>query len=138
MPCWILVCTSIGFFVPALVARKNRRAKDARAIGVMATASTIYHVTLHPFAKAIDVIVAHSVAASCMLTGVVRLVRFKKCKDLLGILFGTFAAVVYYKKSSKIEHLIARERWHVAFHMAAHIALHIYLAGHDTISYPTE
>lgn len=128
MPYWGLVFTSIGFFIPALVARAKGMKKDTKLIGALATTSVLYHGTIHPIAQLIDITVAHFVSIQYAFNGIKRVLQGKH-NNITGIILGGLSALMYYKKSLRIDDEMESRRWHMNVHLTAQAALLIFVYG---------
>lgn len=127
-----LVCTSLGFFIPALIAKRRQKNTDARLISALGTTSLLYHGTLHPKALFIDMFVAHSLAIHYLWIGIKRLVKYKQKRDITSITFGILSAHLYYNKSLPTKDPKKSRKWHMIVHITAQIAFVTFLTGIDT------
>lgn len=118
-----LICTSIGFFIPAWIAKKRQRKSDALAISTLAGSSLLYHGTLHPCALAFDKLVAHSVAIHYLLSGMRRVVKRRAKRDVIGLLFAGISTGLYYRKSLPTKDERVSRKWHMGVHVSAQLAL---------------
>ena len=127
MPCWILVCTSIGFAIPSLIAAKLRKKKDKKMLGSLSITSVLYHGTVHPLAKFIDTCVAHYIAIRYMFHGIRRIISYKNIYDVVGVAIGGASIYMYYHKSLRIKDHRESQKWHAAVHITAQAAMTIFL-----------
>jgi hypothetical protein len=108
---WGLVCTSVGFLLPAYLAFRKRRRLDAIASTALATTSVLFHTTFHPTIKVIDMTIAHSAGAYSM-------VRAIKSKDIWGMIATPICAFIFYGVSKGRDGPSARYG-HMGMHMTA-------------------
>lgn len=124
-----LIFTSIGFFIPAWIAKRRKQKTDAILISSLATSSILYHGTLHPRAHLFDLIVAHSVALNYFMIGIKKIIKHRNKLDILGLLFGGLSTHLYYRKSLRIQEACISRKWHMKVHMTAQMALVAFLFG---------
>lgn len=129
MPFLGLVCTSLGFFIPAWIAKRKRKMIDARLISALGTTSLLYHGTLHSKALLIDMFVAHSLAVHYLWFGIKRVIKYKQKHDIAGITFGMLSTHLYYHKSLPTKDHRKSRKWHMIVHITAQIAFLTYLTG---------
>jgi hypothetical protein len=127
MPCWPLVITSIGFFIPALVAAKMKKHKEKNIIMSLASTSVLYHGTVHPLAQFIDTCVAHFTAIRFLTEGLRDFLNYKRMYDVIGITMSGISIFMYYTKSLRIDHEDTSRKWHMGVHITAQMALLIFL-----------
>lgn len=123
MPCLGLVVTSIGFFVPAIIARMKGMHKDTRLIGSLAITSVLYHGTVHPLALLVDTAVAHFVSIGYAIQGIRDVIVKRRHDTVVGVALGCMSAFMYYQKSLKIADETESRRWHMNVHLTAQAAL---------------
>lgn len=129
MPYIGLIITSIGFFLPAWIAKQRSQKRNTIIISSLATSSIFYHGTLHPYAHAIDVIVAHSVAINYLFLGVKNIARYKRGHDMIGLLLGMLSTHMYYNKSLPTRNEKISRKWHMKVHIAAQLGLIAFVMG---------
>jgi len=127
MPCWTLVITSIGFFIPALIAAQMKKHKEKIIISALASTSVLYHGTIHPLARFIDTCVAHFAAILFLSGGVRDFLKYKRVYDVIGITLSGISIIMYYTKSLRIDHEDTSRKWHMGVHLTAQAALLIFL-----------
>lgn len=108
---WGLVCTSVGFLIPAVMAFRKRKRIDAIASSTLATTSILFHTTLHPAIKVVDMVVAHTIGAYSFF-------RSAKNKDVCGVVATPACAALFYG-ISKGRDGIRAHCGHMAMHVTA-------------------
>lgn len=129
MPSLGLILTSIGFFIPAIIAKKRKQKVDTILISSLATSSIFYHGTLHRTAHVTDLIVAHSVAINYLILGIKNVLKHSKKLDMLGLFFGGLSTHMYYRKSLRIHDEKISRKWHMKVHLSAQMALIAFILG---------
>ena len=127
MPCWPLVITSIGFFIPAFFAARMKKHREKIIISALASTSVLYHGTVHPFAQFIDTCVAHFTAIRFLMEGVGNFLKYKRACDVIGITISGISIIMYYTKSLRTDHEDISRKWHMGVHITAQTALFIFL-----------
>ena len=127
MPCWMLIITSIGFFIPSIFAARLKKLKDKKMIQALATTSILYHGTVHPLAQFVDTCVAHFVAFRYMIHGAVHLIHHRTIQNTIAMTIGSISAFMYYFKSQQIEDVNESRKWHAYVHVSAQMALIMFL-----------
>lgn len=116
MPFWGLLITSTGFFIPTFLARKSRQKLDAIASATLGVSSVLFHSTLHPTIKVIDMTIAHSVGVISLIRSTRNFIKRRRTKDALGIVATPTCAMIFYGVSKGRSTALA---W--AGHMSMHI-----------------
>ncbi len=138
MPCWMLVFTSIGFIVPAIFAARLKKRNDKILIQALTGTSVLYHGTVHPIAKLIDMCVAHFVGIRYMLHGIKYFVFHNTLHDTIAITIGGISTYLYYQKSLRIENPEESRKWHACVHLTAQLALTMFLHSPKKYVIPNE
>ena len=134
MPCWTLVFTSIGFFIPAFFAAKLKKHFEKNIIRALATTSVLYHGTVHPLAQFLDTCVAHFVAVRFVFIGIHDVLIYRRIHDVVTIALSSASIYMYYMKSLRIHHKDVSQQWHMKVHITAQLALLCYLNKHRLAS----
>lgn len=127
MPYLGLVLTSMGFLVPVMAASRMKKHVDAALLSILTLTSLLYHGTVHPIAKGIDMCTAHATSLFYLCRGVDNLMTKGIGHDLMALLWSGVSIWMYYNRSltSKDEH--TSRMWHMRVHMSANVALMCFL-----------
>lgn len=117
MPYIGLVLTSIGFIVPGILAWRRRYRMEAMTSIAVSVSSVLYHGTLHPIAKCIDMGIAHLLGIASLGRVCVNMISWRRGWIECGLVVGTFGSIaIYWFKSRTNPHLNSRY-WHMLFHV---------------------
>lgn len=123
MVCIALVCTSVGFFLPALIASKLKKHTEKLLISALASTSILYHGTVHPLARLVDTCVAHLTAFHFVSKNLMLLITKRRASELVPFMWCCISAWMYYKRSLVITDHKVSSRWHIGVHLSAQAAL---------------
>lgn len=126
MPFWGLVCTSLGFLIPAWLAHRRRKKALSNTFKVLATTSALYHGTQHPVCHVIDACYVHGMAVIISIKSLWSCVRNPSL--LKGALMTTISIplYIYYGKSLQTK-TPESALWHMLFHVTSQgcLAAHV-------------
>lgn len=128
MPFWGLVATSAVFLAPAWIAKRKRAHRAAASFAIVTLTSLVYHTTVHPVARWVDMVIAHTMGsvygwnilrASVQRPGVVQ---------ELSLGLGALAAYLYFGKSQRTTGMPS-QWWHMGFHVTSQAAIGLHLCA---------
>jgi hypothetical protein len=125
MPYWGLILTSVGFALPAWVARRKRKRRFAKACNTLALTSVLYHGTTHPICCLMDRIYAHGFCTLALIHCVYMSLREKHWKKLGAVTSSAIPLYLYFAKSQKTDGLQSK-LWHMTFHITGQGCLTAY------------
>lgn len=123
MPYVGLIVTSAGFLIPMMVAHRLHKYEERDLLGSLATSSLLYHGTVHPMAKFLDIGVAHLVSVQFLCRGMKRMMRNMMWNDITGMALSGLSMWMYYARSTQILNEAISRRWHMGVHITAQLAL---------------
>ena len=115
MPFWGLVCTSLGFIIPAIVAYRRKRPRMGHSCSLLTVTSVLYHGTQKKVFKWMDIVYAHSVAICYSYLGVKKWILYRRPYDTV-ILGGIAGSIwIFYKQSCDKTNPF-QDYWHMGLH----------------------
>jgi hypothetical protein len=128
MPYVGLVITSIGFLVPGILAWRRRRMGDAVSGILVSVSSVCYHGTLHPIAKGVDMVIAHTMGITSIGRALVHVCRPSVPHWInIGVFGGTLGSIaIYWFKSKNNSHSYSKY-WHMLFHLTGQVTWIVHL-----------
>jgi len=120
-----LILTSLGFFIPTVIAIRNKKYAHSALIGTLACTSCLYHGTLHCFAHVVDKIVAHFTGFVFVLHTCKYHICERRMENLQRVIIGCSAIWTYWYRSRLIEGDNS-SKWHLYVHIASIISMNMY------------
>ncbi len=115
---WGLICTSAGFLIPAFLAFRKRKVVDTVASTALAITSLLFHTTLHPTVKVVDMTLAHSIGIYSMARSTKNWWKTKGIKEAWGVIATPACAMMFYGISKGRDGLLAH-CGHMGLHLTA-------------------
>jgi hypothetical protein len=120
-----LLITSLGFFIPTIIAIRNRKYAHGALIGTLACTSCLYHGTLHFVAHSIDRLVAHCAGVVFILHTFKFHIYDRRIIHWQRAAIGSSAILAYWCRSRLLEGEISA-RWHLFVHIASIVSMTMY------------
>jgi len=118
MPYIGLVLTSIGFIIPGILAWRRRYRVEATSSILVSVSSVLYHGTLHPVAKYIDMTIAHLLGFASVGRVCVNLVAWRRGWIECSLVAGTLGSIAIYLFKSRTNPHVNSRYWHMLFHIS--------------------
>lgn len=120
-----LVITSLGFLLPAWIARKQQKELVAQSYKCITFTSVVYHTTQHTLAMIIDKTVVHCVSTFHLLRASAIAMRDKSLQKLGLVATSSVPIYLYFGKSLRTQG-IESKIWHMLFHITGQGVLVLY------------
>lgn len=133
MPYIGLLVTSAGFLMPMLVANRLQRHEERDLVAALAASSLLYHGTVHPLAKVLDMGVAHLVGLRFLWKGTKNMLWGTTFQDVAGMMFSGLSLWMYYARSHMIQDEYVSRRWHMGVHITGQAALLCFVQRQDNL-----